>query len=76
MRLDPRTNSVVTIPVGDAPAALAAGAGALWAANSGDGTISRIDPASNRVVRRIDVGNVPAGLAFADGVVWVASQSP
>ena len=42
-------------------------------ANSLDGTVSRIDPATNTVVQTIDVGNGPAGIAYAAGSVWVAN---
>jgi YVTN family beta-propeller protein len=45
-------------------------------ANTGDGTISRIDAASNEAVRTIKVGNAPAGLAFSGGHLWVAVQAP
>jgi YVTN family beta-propeller protein len=33
------------------------GAGSVWVANRGDGTVSRIDPATNRVVATITIGN-------------------
>jgi YVTN family beta-propeller protein len=52
------------------------GAGAVWVANSGDGTVSRIDPTTNNVVQTIGVGNAPAGIAVANGLVWVAAQAP
>ena len=52
------------------------GAGAIWVANSGDGSVSRIDPTTNEVVRTIDIGNAPAGIAVANGLVWVAAQAP
>ena len=41
-----------------------------------DGTVSRIDPATNEVVATIEVGNAPAGIAVGDGFVWVAVQAP
>jgi YVTN family beta-propeller protein len=55
---------------------VAFGAGAVWVANTGDGTVARIDPARNEVVQSIVVGNAPAGLSVADGTVWVAVQAP
>ena len=42
-------------------------------ANSSDGTVSRIDPGTNREVDKIDVGIQPLGIAYADGSVWVAN---
>jgi virginiamycin B lyase len=62
--------------VGDGPAAIAVGAGAVWVANAGDGTISRIDPRSFEVVKTIKTGNAPAGIAVGGGFVWVSVQAP
>lgn len=59
------------IAVGDGPVALAVGAGAVWVANSGDGTVSRIDPRTNHVIATIPVGHRPQGIAIAAGAVWV-----
>ena len=45
MRLDPETLKVDgSAFVGPDPRALAAGAGAIWVANTGDGTVSEVDP--------------------------------
>ena len=66
-----------TIQVGDEPVGVAVGAGAMWVANTGDGTVSRIDPATNEVERTIERRQPrPAGIAVADGLVWVAAQAP
>ena len=44
-RLDPAADAVTaTIIVGDMPFGIAVGEGAVWVANSGDGTVSRINP--------------------------------
>ena len=56
--------------------AVAVGAGAVWVTNRADGTVSRIDPASNAVTRTIESGNAPAGIAMADGLVWFAVAAP
>src|SRR5262249_28740789 len=74
-QLDPGTGSVTPINVGNAPTAVAAGPGAVWVANSQDATVSRIDPAKNRVVDTITVGEGPSGLAVAPGgkLVWVST---
>ena len=47
-----RPGATRTIGVGRGPTAVAVGAGAVWVANTADGTISRIDPATNRSWRR------------------------
>jgi len=64
------------IRVGDAPTAVAVGAGAVWVANAGDGTVSRIDPAKREVVETIHLGNAPSGIAVGGGAVWVSVQAP
>jgi YVTN family beta-propeller protein len=74
-RIDPRSRSVTTIPVGRAPVGIAYGEGAVWVANSGDGTVSRIDPATGKVVRTIKVGGSPTGIAAAERLVWVTVEA-
>jgi YVTN family beta-propeller protein len=75
-RIDLSTNSTRTIEVGDGPTAVAVGARAVWVANTGARTVSRIDPATNEVVETIEVRSAPAGLAVAEGLVWVTAQAP
>ncbi len=54
----PPTGPVIaTIAVGLRPATPAAGLGAVWIPNTGDGTVSKIDPASNRTVATFRIGN-------------------
>jgi YVTN family beta-propeller protein len=43
---------------------VAVGRGAVWVANSGEGTVSRIDPASNRVVATVRIAPPDAMLAL------------
>ena len=50
---------------------LFAGAGAVWVANALDGQVVRIDPATGRIVARIDVGTGLRELAAGPGEVWV-----
>ena len=54
-----------------APGALAFGADSLWVAGDSE-RVAQVDPASNRVVRRIDVGGHPTALAVAYGALWIA----
>jgi len=51
---------LASIAVGSRPGTPAAGLGAVWIPNTGDGTVSRIDPASNRVVATLRVGDAGA----------------
>ena len=52
---------------------MAVGAGSVWVA-SGDGTVSRIDPNSGRVVATITVGGTPEDVAVGAGAVWVTVE--
>jgi Uncharacterized conserved protein len=76
-RIDPKTNTVVsTIPVGPNPRFLAAGENGVWTLNQKDGTISHIDPASNKLIATIN-GDVPGpggDIAVGDNKVWVRSK--
>jgi YVTN family beta-propeller protein len=45
-----------TIAVGGEPVRSAAGAGSIWVPNARDGTVSRIDPATNQVIATVSIG--------------------
>jgi len=62
------------VATGSRPDAIAFGEGAVWVANTGDDTVSRIDPSTRLVVQTIEVGNGPSGLAIGFGSVWVANS--
>jgi YVTN family beta-propeller protein len=59
--------------VGRAPSAMAAGAGSVWVANAGDGTVSRIERRRAQIVT-IPVGQRPADVAFGAGSLWVTDR--
>jgi YVTN family beta-propeller protein len=67
--------SVTTITVGSQPTALTVDEDAVWVANSGDGTVSRIDPATDQLVATIDVGGQHSNIDITsvDGAVWVTT---
>jgi YVTN family beta-propeller protein len=69
-------NLSTTIRVGSSPSAVAVGPDAVWVANLGDGTVSRIDPATYAVKKTIRVGQRPIAVALdpADHAVWVANS--
>jgi DNA-binding SARP family transcriptional activator/DNA-binding beta-propeller fold protein YncE len=74
--IDPDSNKVVgVVPIGDTPRGVAVGAGRVWAANAGEGTVSMIDPEHVRVMRTIGIGAAATDLVVADGQVWVAGGS-
>jgi outer membrane protein assembly factor BamB len=80
VRLDPATGKVVArIAVGGRPWGVAVGEGAVWVGNWSDGTVARIDPATNTVSWRATLSNglgvaSPVGVA-AGGSVWAADNS-
>jgi YVTN family beta-propeller protein len=59
-----------TSPAGVLPGQIAFGEGASWVANVGDGTVWRIDAATNRI-KRTRVGSQPTDVAVGFGSVWV-----
>jgi YVTN family beta-propeller protein len=66
---------VATIPTGQAPCGAAAGFGAVWVANDGSGTLTRVDPRTNRVTRRVSVGRGACSVAVGAGAVWVVNYA-
>jgi YVTN family beta-propeller protein len=70
-----RGTRVERVPVGDGPVAIAVDRGAVWVANRADGTVSRIDPGRNAVVKTIDVGAEPVDLVAGLGAVWVVRRT-
>ena len=73
-RVDPQTNSVISIPVGHNPKSIAFGAGAVWVANTLDNSVSRVDPTTSHVTR-ISLRFPPSGIAATAEAVWVTSAS-
>src|SRR5439155_14129525 len=76
-RIDPRSNAVVArITTGLEPDGIAVGSGSVWVTNSLDGTVTRINPATNREAGNpIEAGSNPNEAAFLLGDVWVSSTS-
>ena len=77
--IQPTLGPVTRFRVGPAPVSVAVTPGAAWVLNSGDSTISRIDPRTGRVQssfpvsgRRAEVGLVFA--TVAEGRLWVVHQ--
>ncbi|MGZ8649579.1 MAG: protein kinase domain-containing protein [Solirubrobacteraceae bacterium] len=70
-RFEPGPDPIArSIDVGSGSGFIAFGAGAVWVANYTDGTVSRIDPRTNRVTSRRPIGPVQA-LAVGEGAAWV-----
>ena len=78
VRIDPASfQTEAAVAVGTDPAAVAGGGGLVWVANRRNGTVTVVDPATNRVQETIPasgswpVGHGGPGLVFASGSVWV-----
>jgi len=69
-----RIRSGLADPTGEL--SLAAGAGSIWVLSDVKGVLSRIDPASNRVIAQIAVQPHSFAAAFAFGAVWVTNTGP
>jgi YVTN family beta-propeller protein len=64
-----------TIPVGASPVDVLVSQDAVWVANAAQGTVSRIDPATNTVTKTIQVGRNPIRLVAGFGSIWVANHT-
>ncbi len=60
------------VPVGS-PAGLAYGDGSVWAVDSTEGTLSRINPATHAVVQTIPVGSAPTAVTVTGKDIWPAT---
>ena len=61
-------------PLPQAPAAIAVGAGALWALDAANEVVRRIDAKTGRVVAEVRAGSDPVAVAVGAGSVWVANR--
>ena len=74
VEIDPATNRVLSVtPVGHAPESIASTEDAIWVANAGDRTVSKLD-LDTRTVRVVGGGSVAHALASSlSGDVWLSS---
>jgi YVTN family beta-propeller protein len=76
LRVNPYTNvTEEAIKVGKSPCSIAIGEGSVWTLNAGDGSVSRVDPKTNRVTQTIKLGAPLSGgqIAVGEGSVWVSA---
>ena len=72
--IDPAGGRVgAAVSVGS-PAGLAYGDGSVWAVDSTEGKLSRINPATHAVVQQIPVGSAPSAVAVTGENLWVANS--
>ncbi len=74
-RYDPATLAVTAKIQGVGPGIedLKASASAIWTANSAGASISRIDPATNKLTHTVAVGAGPRQIAPGDAYLWVSN---
>jgi len=72
--IDPAGGRVGSPVAVGSPAGLAYGDGSVWAVNSTEGTLSRINPAIHAVVEQVSVGSAPAAVTVTRGNAWVANS--
>ena len=73
-RLDPKSNAVTTIAVGNEPCSgLAADFGSLWVPNCGDQAIARVDLKSTSVAAtlKVGVGESEGSIVTGADSVWI-----
>lgn len=77
VRVDPATGAVLAnVSIGDRPWGVAVGEGAVWVGDEENGTVARVDPATNTVVWRVMLsGASPVGVAAGAGSVWAADNA-
>lgn len=76
-RIDPATNAIsvpVSVDHGAYDGGSAVNRAALWIGNFDTNLVSRLDPATLKVVATIPVGANPDGITVTDGAVWVANH--
>ena len=74
LRIDPSTGSIKrSIRVGAGASFLAVGLGSVWVLNGSAGTVSRIDPTTDRVAATVGIGHPVAGgdIAVGPDAIWV-----
>jgi streptogramin lyase len=75
-RIDPVSGRVTWIAVGDAPTDVCVSRGAVWVANSGARTVSRLEASTGKVVATISVPRRPNRIAADGRSVWVTFLGP
>jgi YVTN family beta-propeller protein len=72
--IDPSGGRVGAPVAVGSPEGLAYGDGSVWAADSTNGTVSRIDPATHAVIQSVPVGSAPSAVAVTGQDVWVTNS--
>jgi streptogramin lyase len=70
VRVDRRTGRLRRVSV-SSPYGVTLAAGSVWATSFESGTVTRIDPASGRIIREHRVDGNPTGITACAGRIWV-----
>lgn len=70
---DGKVEATLPFEVPESEGGLATGAGSVWVMTDKAGTLTRIDPATNKAVAEIPVAPGSYAVAFGDDAVWVTS---
>lgn len=73
-RIDLKSRKVGLTRVGQRPYSVLANSEGVWATSFEGRRVSRLDPASGRVLADLRLRDYPYSLEFADGSVWVGTQ--
>jgi hypothetical protein len=74
--IDPAAGRLVArVAVGRQPTLVRAGYGGAWVLNKGDGTVTRIDTRSHKVVATFELDATANALTVGAGGVWLAGHS-
>jgi DNA-binding SARP family transcriptional activator/streptogramin lyase len=72
LRIDAATGATSRVAVGRYPTNPVLGLGSVWVSSTGEGTVWRIHPVTERVEGVIEVGDAAFGIAVGGGSVWVS----
>ena len=73
--VDARSGHLVgRVTVGRQPTEVMSDGGAVWVLNKSDGSVSRIDPRTRRVVRTFHLPEPTDGMTLGDGSLWVTGH--
>ena len=70
---DGKTQATFALTIADSEGGVATGAGSFWMLTDKQGTLARVDPATNRIVAEIYVAPGSYAVAFGGDAVWVTS---
>jgi len=70
---DGKVQATFPLTIADSEGGVATGAGSFWILTDKQGTLARVDPATNKVVAEIYVAAGSYAVAFGGNAVWVTS---